>query len=584
MDDVTGIRSLGPLPDAAAGETGEPPQATEVDRLLHAAQARLTGGIAPLAIAGPFLEWMLLLANQPAFRFELLERAWREWFALITSDTEHAVVPARSDHRFGHPGWQMEPFRSFQQAFLRAERWWAEAASGVRGLGQAQERIVAFVLRQAMDTISPSNVPGLNPEVIERTAETGGRNLLSGLGNAMADASELFSGRIRLPVEVGKDVAVTPGRVVLKNRLMELIQYAPATAKVRPEPVLIVPAWIMKYYILDLSRTNSLIGYLVAQGYTVFCISWHNPGAEDRDLSLDDYRRDGVMAALEAAIAITRAPSVHAVGYCLGGTLLAVAAAAMARAGDERLKTVTLFAAQTDFSEAGELQLFITEAQLAFLEDLMWQQGYLDSRQMAGAFQMLRANDLVWSRMIKSYLLGEREHPNDLMAWNADATRMPYRMHAEYLRRFFLKNELAEGRFPVDGAPIAVGDIRVPFFVVGTETDHVAPWRSVHKIHLLNDGEVTFVLTSGGHNAGVVSEPGHPHRHYRLHRRMHGERYMGPEEWEMLAEQHEGSWWPAWVAWLDERSGEPAAPPPLGSAAAGFAPGEPAPGRYVHEL
>ncbi|MGH7121910.1 MAG: PHA/PHB synthase family protein, partial [Acetobacteraceae bacterium] len=257
---------------------------------------------------------------------------------------------------------------------------------------------------------------------------------------------------------------------------------------------------------------------------------------------------------------------------------------AMARAHDERLKTVTLFAAQTDFSEAGELQLFITEEQLAFLEDLMWQQGYLDSRQMAGAFQMLRANDLFWSRVIKSYLLGEREHPNDLMAWNADATRMPYRMRAEYLRRLFLNNELAEGRFAVGEKPVAVADIQAPFFVVGTETDHVAPWRSVHKIHLLNEGDVPFVLTSGGHNAGVVSEPGHPKRHFRLSRRKPGARYLGPEEWEMKAERKEGSWWPSWAAWLGAHSGAPAAPPPLGNKAAGFPPGAPAPGRYVHEL
>jgi len=555
-----------------------------LDRLLHAAEARLTGGLSPAAIGGAFLDWAVHLANQPARRLALAQRAYMEWLEFLGGDKASQAQPGPADHRFTHPGWQQEPFRTFAQAFLRAERWWAGAAEGTRGVNPTSERIVRFMIRQAVDTASPSNLPWLNPEVIETSIRAGGRNFLEGLGNAIADAGERFSGRTSLPLLPGRDVAVTPGRVVLRNRLMELIQYTPTTAMVRPEPVLIVPAWIMKYYILDLSPQNSLIRYLVREGYTVFCISWHNPTAEDRDVGFDDYRRLGVMAALDAVTAITAAAKVHATGYCLGGTLLAIAAAAMAREADERLRSMTLFCAQTDFAEAGELQLFISESQLAFLEDLMWQQGYLDSRQMAGAFQMLRANDLVWSRIIKGYFLGQREHPNDLMAWNADATRMPYRMHAEYLRRLFLDNDLAEGRFPVEGRPIAVEDIRVPLFVVGTETDHVAPWRSVYKLHLMSPGEVTFVLTSGGHNAGVVSEPGHPRRHFRIRSRLAGEPYEAPDEWCRHVEPSEGSWWPAWIAWLGERSGSPAAPPPLGNSEAGFPPGEAAPGRYVHKL
>jgi polyhydroxyalkanoate synthase len=277
-------------------------------------------------------------------------------------------------------------------------------------------------------------------------------------------------------------------------------------------------------------------------------ISWHNPGERDRDLGLDDYREDGVMAALDAVTAITGAERVHATGYCLGGTLLSIAASAMARDGDRRLATVTLFAAQTDFSEAGELQLFITESQLAFLEDLMWRQGYLDTTQMAGAFQMLRSNDLIWSRMIRRYFLGE-----------------------------------AEGRLAAGGRPISVGDIRAPFFVVGTERDHIAPWRSVHKLHLLNGGPITFVLTSGGHNAGIVSEPGHPHRHFRILERPEAGRYVAPEDWVVEARQEDGSWWPRWAAFLDAHSGAPADPPPMGSEAAGCRVLGPAPGRYVHE-
>ncbi|OYW09706.1 MAG: poly-beta-hydroxybutyrate polymerase, partial [Acidiphilium sp. 37-67-22] len=375
----------------------------------------------------------------------------------------------------------------------------------------------------------------------------------------------------------------TPGKVVYRNRLIELIQYAPATDEVRPEPVLIVPAWIMKYYILDLSPENSLVRYLVGQGYTVFMMSWHNPDKGDRDLTLDDYRADGVMAALDAVSAITGARKIHATGYCLGGTLLSIAAAAMARDHDSRLASVTLFAAQTDFTEAGELQLFITEAQLAFLEDLMWQQGYLDTKQMAGAFQMLRSNDLIWSRMIRRYFIGEQEHTNDLMSWNMDATRMPYRMHAEYLRHLFLHNDLAEGRLSAGGRPVAIGDIDVPFFVVGTERDHIAPWHSVYKLHLLNRGPITFVLTSGGHNAGIVSEPGHPHRHYALLQRLPGEPYLAPEAWQDEAPQHDGSWWPEWVAFLGAHSGAPAAPPPLGREEAGYPVLGAAPGHYIHE-
>ena len=320
----------------------------------------------------------------------------------------------------------------------------------------------------------------------------------------------------------------------------------------------------MKYYVLDLSPENSLIRHLVAAGHTVFAISWRNPGSEFRDTSFDDYRSRGVMAALDVVGNICGKEKIQAAGYCLGGTLLTVAAAAMARDGDDRLAGVTLFCAQADFSEAGELQLFVTEDQLAFLADVMRDQGYLDSRQMAGAFQLLRSNDLIWSRLVRSYLLGEREHPNDLMAWNADGTRMPAKMHEEYLRRFFLDDELAEGHFLVNGKPAVVSDIRVPLFVVGTESDHVAPWRSVYKIHLLNDADLTFVLTSGGHNAGIVSEPGHPHRHFRIAERKAGELYIGPDQWLAEAKQRDGSWWRAWFNWLAAHSSESIAPPPIG--------------------
>jgi polyhydroxyalkanoate synthase len=298
---------------------------------------------------------------------------------------------------------------------------------------------------------------------------------------------------------------------------------------------------------------------------------------------MEEYRSVGVMTALDAIGAIVPNRKVHAAGYCLGGTLLAIAAAAMARDGDARLKSVTLLAAQADFREAGELTLFINESQVHFLEDLMRSQGYLDSKQMAGAFQLLRSNDLIWSRIVRHYLMGESPRMTDLMAWNADATRMPHRMHSEYLRRLFLRNDLAEGRYAVAGRPIALDDIRVPIFAVGTERDHVAPWRSVFKIHLLADTDVTFLLTTGGHNAGIVSAPPKPGGSFQLLTKHASERYLDPDAWASVAPRTEGSWWPAWIGWLEARSGEPQPPPSLGAPALGFPSLADAPGTYVLE-
>ena len=314
-------------------------------------------------------------------------------------------------------------------------------------------------------------------------------------------------------------------------------------------------------------------------------ISWRNPTRDDRDLRMDDYRRQGVLAALEAIGQIVPNRQIHAVGYCLGGTLLAIAAAAMARDKDMRLRTITLLAAQTDFAEAGELMLFVNEEQVSFLESMMWDRGLLDSQQMADAFQLLRSNDLIWSRMVREYMMGERFPPNDLMAWNADQTRMPYRMHSEYLRSLLLNNDLASGRYQVGGKPIAVRDIHAPIFAVGTVKDHVAPWKSVFKINLLaNSQEVTFLLTSGGHNAGIVSEPGHPRRSFQIGSRCEGEAYMDADTWRQAAPRKEGSWWPAWESWLSERSTKLCDPPEIGAPEAGYPPLYDAPGQYVFQV
>jgi polyhydroxyalkanoate synthase subunit PhaC len=380
---------------------------------------------------------------------------------------------------------------------------------------------------------------------------------------------------------VGEQIAASKGKVILRNSLMELIQYSPATPRVYAEPVLIVPAWIMKYYILDLSPQNSLVKYLTEMGHTVFMISWKNPTAEDRDVTMDDYLSLGVLAALDAVNKVVPKRKVHGVGYCIGGTLLAIAAAAMAQQEDERLATISMFAAQTDFSEPGELAVFISPAQLAMLEAMMWKKGVLESRQMGGAFQMLRTYDLLWSPSVATYLKGERTGVNDLMAWNADGTRMAYRMHTDYLHQLYLNNDLAEGRYVALGETLDLAAVEAPMFVVGTETDHVAPWKSVYKVgKLVRSRDYTFCLTSGGHNAGIISGPLHPRRRHRLLTTKASTRVPAPAQYLKQVEPTQGSWWPTFAAWLARHSTRTrVAPPRMG--AAGYKPVGDAPGEYV---
>ncbi|MCK1393606.1 alpha/beta fold hydrolase [Bradyrhizobium sp. 1] len=578
------------LPGEPVAANIVPAEPYPLDRAFHAMLARFTGGISPVALSLAWLDWSSHLAAAPQRQMEISRNVLRDTGQLLeaaahaTSRKPWSVIqPQRRDRRFREPQWEAAPFNLLAQSFLLTERWWHDATTGVRGLSRANEAIVEFSVRQILDMLAPSNFAATNPQVLEKAFRSGGENFVFGWQNWCRDLMRLLS--VSKPGEneqfvVGKTVAASPGKVVYRNDLIELIQYYPTTAQVRPEPILVVPAWIMKYYILDLSPQNSLVEYLTGQGFTVFAISWRNPDAKDKDVAFDDYRRLGVMAALDTIGQIMPGRKTHALGYCLGGTLLSIAAAAMARDGDGRLGTVTLLAAQTDFTEAGELTLFINESQVAFLEDMMWQRGYFDTAQMAGAFALLRSNDLVWSRLSQDYLMGESAPLNDLMAWNADATRLPYRMHSEYLRKLFLDNDLAEGRYRVESRSISLSDIHSAMFVVGTLGDHVAPWRSVYKIHYQVDADVTFLLTSGGHNAGVVAAPHEPWHNYQVMTKAADAPYVDPDEWLKLARHVEGSWWPEWAAWLAVRSGVPCDPPPIG---VGSVDGLPeAPGDYVH--
>jgi polyhydroxyalkanoate synthase len=584
-----------PRPDTRRERDDDPSQrlAEALDRALNYALSRVTLGLSPAALAEAYFDWMVHLALAPGKQLQLTQKALRKtlrfWHYAATCALQErsgriCIEPLPNDKRFSADAWHAWPFNAIHQAFLLQQQWWDNATTGVRGVTPQHERQVEFATRQILDVFSPANFVLTNPEVLHRTQAEAGQNLVRGFWNFVEDWERTLNGRKPVGAEafkVGENLGLTSGKVIFRNRLIELIQYTPATDKVRPEPVLIAPAWIMKYYILDLTPEKSLVKYLVEQGFTVFMISWKNPGPEDRDLSLEDYRTLGIDAALETVRSVIPDAQVHGVGYCLGGTLLAIAAAALAGNGRDPFKTLTFLAAQVDFEEAGELTLFIDESQVSFLENMMWQQGVLDASQMAGAFQMLRSNDLIWSRVIHDYLMGGRTPMFDLMAWNADSTRMPYRMHSEYLRQLFLENDLAEGRHRVDGKPIALTDIRAPVFAVGAETDHVAPWRSVFKLHLLLDTDMTFLLTSGGHNAGIVSEPGRSGRRYRLREKSEQDYYLDPEAWVRDTPVQQGSWWPAWTGWLAARSGVPVPPPIAGGSR--FAPLADAPGTYVLE-
>ncbi|WP_298975380.1 alpha/beta fold hydrolase [uncultured Roseobacter sp.] len=519
-----------------------------LDPRWHAALGQWTGGLSPAALATAYLDWSLHLLASPDKQTELLKLG-------LTNSPD--LDPA-TDPRFADPAWATYPYNLFAQASMAAQNWCDAATTNMPGVDPKHAQIVNFAMRQWIDMWSPANFLATNPQVQQRTREELGQNLIRGARYWIEDFNRLISKSPRRASTfcVGEDLATTPGDVIMRNELMELIRYRPTTAQVHPEPILIVPAWIMKYYILDLTAQRSLVAYLRDQGFEVFIMSWKNPDDTDAALSMQDYVDIGVRAAM-ARIKSLGAEHIHAVGYCLGGSLLSIVAAAMARDGDTTLRTVNLLASQVDFSDPGELGLFVNESQVAFLEDMMAMRGYLKADQMAGAFQLLRSNDLIWSRVIRHYLLGERTADNPLMAWNADATRMPARMHSEYLRHLFLKNDLAKGRFQVDGSSVALTDIRCPIYCVATETDHVSPWTSVYKLSLLTDTDVTFVLTNGGHNGGILSEPGHAGRHFRCGHKTEGDTHITAQDWFDRQTPQDGSWWTHWSDWLKSKSGDP---------------------------
>ena len=554
--------------------------AQRLNDTVSAWAGRATGGLAAPRIIEAYIDWIINLAMSPGRQAEILEKLVRSRWSLISGLLWKA--PESVDARFSSDNWKRRPFAWLALAAMHRDELAKIATDPLPGMDRHNAELVRFYTQQLVELLSPANFPLTNPDVLKATREQRGRNLLRGARHALEDLRGRLGNRRSQPsptFRVGETVAVTPGTVIHRTPLMELIQYTPTTDKVHPEPVLIVPAWIMKYYILDLSPQNSLVRWLVAQGHTVFMISWKNPDAGDRDLTMDDYRRQGVLAALDAVNTVVPKRKVHAVGYCVGGTLLSITAAAMARDNDQRLQSVTLFAAQTDFADGGELRLFVDENALYWLDQQMQKRGYLESSQMGAAFSLLRPRDLIWSPMIKRYFLGERGDGFDIMAWNADGTRMPRRMHIDYLRQMYLENQLAEGKYRIGERSVSLGDIRSPLFVVSTTTDHVAPWKSVYKIRNLKRlGETTFVLTNGGHNAGIVSEPGRPRRKFQLGSWDQDAPYASPDEWAASADTHEGSWWPAWQTWLASHSGAPVAPPAIGctgknDSALGQAPG-----------
>ena len=513
------------------------------------------------AIGGAFVDLMGKMAADPASVAKAQVDLFNDSMVVWQKTAERMLLgrgsepsPGKSDKRFKHADWTENAMFSFiKESYLVAAKSILSSVRGVRDLDPDTAKKTDFYTRQFVDAISPSNFIATNPEVISRTLETGGQNLLRGLENLLADL-ERGNGRLAISMtdnrafELGRNVATTPGKVVFQNALMQLIQYEPTTSKVRERPLLIVPPWINKFYVLDLQPKNSFIKWAVDQGHTVFVISWVNPDETLAQKGFEDYMREGPLAALDAIKDATGERSVNAVGYCLGGTLLASTLAYNAAHGDDRIASATYFVTLVDFSDAGDMAVFIDEEQLASLEKRMDERGYLEAHDMAASFNMLRANDLIWSFVVNNYLLGKEPIPFDLLFWNSDSTRMPAAMHSFYLRNMYQRNLLSKpGGITLAGTPIDLTKIKTPTFLLSTREDHIAPWKSTYAATHLYSGPVKFVLSASGHMAGVISAPGGKYGHWT-----NDALPATAEEWFAGAQPHDGSWWPEWDEWVTE--------------------------------
>jgi polyhydroxyalkanoate synthase len=472
---------------------------------------------------------------------------------LTGEESSPVVAPEAGDKRFTDPEWSSNQFYDFlKQAYLLSTRWARQLVADAADLDPHTRQKAEFYVRQITNAVSPSNFVLTNPELLRETVLSNADNLVRGM-RMLAEDIESGGGDLKIRQSdasmfaVGRNLATTPGKVIFQNELMQLIQYAPSTPMVLKRPLLIVPPWINKFYVLDLTPEKSFIKWCVDQGLTVFCISWVNPDAHLAKKSFEDYIHEGPLAALDAIKAATGEDKVHAIGYCVGGTLLAIALALMAARHDERIVSATLFASQVDFTHAGDLKVFVDKEQIEAIERKMAERGYLEGKTMATVFNMLRSNDLIWPYVINNYLKGKAPFPFDLLYWNSDATRMPAANHSFYMRNCYLDNKLAKGQMLIDGAAMDLKSVKVPIYNLATREDHIAPAKSVALGCKFFGGPVRFVLAGSGHIAGVVNPPARNKYQYWTGPRP---RNADVDGWLAKAKEYPGSWWPDWLVWL----------------------------------